>query len=215
MALSISGKAAGRPKAQQSKGKAKAATKGQQPSAPTRKKKPPQVAEEPQPTAVSESPGPPAQSCDASESAPPEKGAVTVKFLHYTKPFDIDRGRLAMSRLDEEFGIRLAFGENAAITMEDGQGQQVEKSQDGESDWFEGLEANGTYVLQVEEDPAQADRPSKTYEAPSVETCPLKKSAKVADITRELQGMSVEEIREKGDKYKELVEARDLEDTLS
>jgi hypothetical protein len=33
-------------------------------------------------------------------------------------------------------------------------------------------------------------------------------------ITQQLKGMSIEEIQSKGDKYKELIEARDLEDIL-
>ena len=33
-------------------------------------------------------------------------------------------------------------------------------------------------------------------------------------ITDELKGMSIDEIMEKGDKYKQLIEARDLEECL-
>lgn len=40
------------------------------------------------------------------------------------------------------------------------------------------------------------------------------RNRKVELITAELKGMSVSEINEKGDKFKELVEARDLEDIL-
>lgn len=40
------------------------------------------------------------------------------------------------------------------------------------------------------------------------------KNKKVELISSELKGMSIEDIKDKGSKYKELIEARDLEDIL-
>lgn len=57
------------------------------------------------------------------------------------------------------------------------------------------------------------EKNSKPYQAPKQEQCPLR-NKRVELITDELKGMSVEEIKEKGGKFKELIEARDLEDIL-
>jgi hypothetical protein len=40
------------------------------------------------------------------------------------------------------------------------------------------------------------------------------RNKKVELITEELKGMSIQEIQEKGGKFKDLIEARDLEDIL-
>jgi len=37
---------------------------------------------------------------------------------------------------------------------------------------------------------------------------------RIDQLTNELKGMSIEELKSKGDKYKEIIEARDLEDVL-
>lgn len=46
------------------------------------------------------------------------------------------------------------------------------------------------------------------------EKCKMKGNARMEELTGELKKMTAEELREHGDKYKELLEQRDLEDIL-
>ena len=67
------------------------------------------------------------------------------------------------------------------------------------------------YVIEVEEDVvAEAKIEKKSYKAPTAET---KKTTGKYLLTQELKNMSVDELG-KSDKYKEVLEARELEDCL-
>lgn len=81
---------------------------------------------------------------------------------------------------------------------------------------FIGLEDKGKYAVEVDEDPVEAEKEvSRPYVAPKKDDESLKKkNQRVEDITGELKGMSIEELKQKGDAYKQLIEARDLEDVL-
>ena len=77
---------------------------------------------------------------------------------------------------------------------------------------FIGVELNGIYIVEVVPDAAEeAKIERKVYVAPKKED---KKTSASAQITNELKNMSLDELKEKGDKYKELLEARELEDCL-
>lgn len=67
----------------------------------------------------------------------------------------------------------------------------------------------------MEDEIEESKVPRVVYQAPRKEVCPLKGPNKRLDnITDELKQMTIEELQEKGAKYKELIEARDLEDCL-
>jgi len=79
-----------------------------------------------------------------------------------------------------------------------------------------GLEDGGIYIVEIEEDnEAEAERrknakPIEFYKPEDK----LKQNSRINGITAQLKGMSIKELEEKGDKYRELIEARDLEDIL-
>lgn len=72
------------------------------------------------------------------------------------------------------------------------------------------------YVIEVEEDAeeeAERRKNSKPIQFYKADDGP-KKNGRIDGLTNQLKGMSLDELKEKGDKYKELIEARDLEDIL-
>jgi len=89
------------------------------------------------------------------------------------------------------------------------------KVPDGSKAWM-GLEDGGIYIVEIEEDnEAEAERrknakPIEFYKPEDK----LKQNSRINGITAQLKGMSTKELEEKGDKYRELIEARDLEDIL-
>jgi hypothetical protein len=64
----------------------------------------------------------------------------------------------------------------------------------------------------VEDDEAESKVEKKVYTA--VDTGEAKKTTGKDLLTQELKNMSADELRAQGDKYKELIEARELEDCL-
>lgn len=83
------------------------------------------------------------------------------------------------------------------------------------------------YTLEVYEDPSLVDAPRRVYQATGGGggTCVASSASSVArgfgrvggasaSVTAELQGMSADELREGGARYKALLEARDLEDMM-
>ena len=77
---------------------------------------------------------------------------------------------------------------------------------------FFGLEVGTVYMIEIENDEeAESKIEKKTYKALATET---KKTTGKDLLTQELKNMSADELREAGDKYKQILEARELEDVL-
>jgi hypothetical protein len=79
-----------------------------------------------------------------------------------------------------------------------------------------GLEDGKVYICEIEED-TEAEAERRKNSKPIVFYKPeekLSKNGRIDGLTNQLKGMSIKELEEKGDKYKELIEARDLEDIL-
>jgi hypothetical protein len=173
------------------------------------------------------------------ESAVP--GTVTVKYSHYTHSFDTLGGELSWTVVEEEFCLPFAFkgafqlelydrkpGEKGALPVsvrmvEKEGGEEKEGDEGAESRTvgaFWGLENGAVYWLHVVEDPREAEKEAlaaaaRRASAPPQECgCPMKGKRAVGDLSGELRSLSVEELKERGDSYKLLVEARDLEDLL-
>jgi len=82
---------------------------------------------------------------------------------------------------------------------------------------YHGLLDGHTYVLSVVEDEAaeeeaRAAGPARSYRGMKQETRGT--TAASRGLTEELKKLSTDELRDQSDRYKQLVEARDLEDVL-
>ena len=195
--------------------------------------------------ASSPAPEPAAGSAFATAPAsekPREVGKVRVKYNHYDKEFTVTDGVLCFEDVDDQYAFSFVFKGDFTCKLESSTGAIIEldggalrremrKDPDGfdpeeEEEkvvgTFSGLslaDADGTqacYVISVDEDPvlAAAEAKSKTvYKASSAGG--IGPSRGSALVTAELKGMSAEQLREGGQHYRELLEARDLEDLMA
>eukprot|EP00386_Alphamonas_edax_P015455 GDKI01047185.1.p1 GENE.GDKI01047185.1~~GDKI01047185.1.p1 ORF type:complete len:282 (+),score=61.22 GDKI01047185.1:65-910(+) len=158
----------------------------------------------------------------------PVLGKITLKFLHYTHTFNIEDGVLKYENVDEQFGLSVVYPKGTAYIsnekIDNGEVPSadkcvVQKNSAGNTKGdFTGLHDGGTYCMSmVEPEETSGDerekKPYVAYKADSNNTgCCANK--RMDAITAELKGMSLQELTEKGDRYRELIEARDLEDCL-
>ena len=78
------------------------------------------------------------------------------------------------------------------------------------------IEDGNVYIIDIEED-EEMERERRKNAKPIEFYKPEAKSGnntRIEGITKELKGLSMKELEEKGEKYRELIEARDLEDIL-
>jgi hypothetical protein len=148
----------------------------------------------------------------------PVKGLVTVKYNHYKEKFPIIDGVLQEADIDEQYYFSGVFKGNYQLLIrqeKDTSRKYFPKPPDGSKAWL-GLEDGGIYIVEIEEDnEAEAERrknakPIEFYKPEEK----IKKNGRIDGLTNQLKGMSIKELEEKDDKYKELIEARDLEDIL-
>lgn len=143
--------------------------------------------------------------------------SVMVKYNHYNQIFPLSRkGELDWEVVDEQYCISFvfkgAFGKKLRHVAE---GNLVEHDEHGH---FCGLIDGAQYELVVTEDEKaeeearlkQGDKPRRKLTDNSVSG--ITNASKL--LTEELKGLSVEELRAGSDRYKALLEARDLEDCL-
>ena len=143
---------------------------------------------DPEPVAEPEAPAPEAAAAEPAEPEPPAlpSGPVRVRYNHYNNEFDVVDGRLDFEEVDEAYAISFVFKGDWKVRLKskDGtidtppDGGALIKGVDEEGDpkvegFFSNLsieDADGVqqlYELVVEEDPALADAPRKTYTASS------------------------------------------------
>jgi hypothetical protein len=171
------------------------------------------------------------ESADSCAQAKPKvsevlQAHVLVRYNHYKEEFCIVNGQLAVSEVDDRFCLSFAFPK-CKLHLTDIEGSSSsnvsENSVDG---FFLDLTGGKTYWVVVEEDSEEAklseernraylDRKAKMRDGPLNQeaSCGLKKRG-VDLLTEELKKLSVEELREAGPRYQELLAARDLEDCL-
>ncbi len=173
----------------------------------------------------------------------PVIGQVKVRYSHYCKSFTVTDGVLQFGPIDSEYCISFVFkgAFGARLALEEPGGGRVPKLADGaEPIWagplsreedeegdtvvvgtFGGVEPEQTYQLFIEEDEG-AEAAARAAGLSGTQGIRRGNDAGAiggvtsgsAAITAELKGLSVEELREQGEKYKALLEARDLEDCL-
>ena len=125
--------------------------------------------------------------------------------------FEHTDGVISHEVINEEYCFDIAYKGDyqLKLRLDDKEKTNYLKSEDKK---FYGLEVGTQYVVEVlEDEEAESKIEKKTYTA--APTSEKKMTAKDL-LTQELKNMSADELREAGDKYKEIIEARELEDCL-
>lgn len=143
--------------------------------------------------------------------------SVRIKYNHYNKPFLLAKGgKLAWESIDEEYCIGFVFKGSFGKTLtHHASGQVIHHDSDG---FFAGLQGEEQYELTITEDEEAeavaraAKGGNKSYKARENDLTGVTTASRM--VTEELKGLSVEELRASSDRYKALLEARDLEDVL-
>ena len=144
---------------------------------------------------------------------PPEPvvGESMIKFNHYKKMFKHTDGVIPWDDIEEQYAFSYGYVGNYKLKL------RKEKEKDiflkCEDKKFYGLEVGTVYMIEIENDEeAESKVEKKTYKA----LAPVNNTKTTAKdlLTNELKNMSADELREAGDKYKEILEARELEDVL-
>jgi len=158
----------------------------------------------------------PKEEIKSSEQVKPDNtpkdniGSATVKYNHYGDSFGTKNGILLWETVDEKYCISFVFKGNYVVQLKAADGTVLDKSEEG---GFSPIEDGGVYQLVVEEDPEEvAKQVTRTYVAPKDDG--IKKKQGVSNITGDLKKMSIDQLQEKGEEYKQMIEARDLEDIL-
>lgn len=143
-----------------------------------------------------------------------------VKYNHYKEKFSVVDGVLKEADIDEQYCLSYAFKGNYLMMLrednKDPDRKYLEKLPEGDDKGWINVQLDKVYVVEIEEDPeeeAERRKNSKPIQFYKAEDQP-KKNARIDGITNQLKGMSLDELKDKGAKYKELIEARDLEDIL-
>lgn len=158
-----------------------------------------------------------------AEPTPPKedvKGEVTVKWNHYEQKIEMINGEMSWKAFDEHFCLSFVY-KKARYRLSTVQyvHEDMAYAYVGESamNQYKGLKDGETYFVHIEEDEQEAatlTKNSKKYVPNTVEDEEGGEKKKVDEITQQLKAMSADELRNRGDKYKQLIEARDLEDCL-
>lgn len=142
----------------------------------------------------------------------PVVGESIIRYNHYKKPFKHVDGCIKWEDIDEQYAFSFAFKGEYNLKL------RKEKEPDlylrCENKCFYDLEVGQIYLIEVEEDDVAESKIQKTtYKAVKTET---KKKTTGADLlTQDLKNMTTEELTAQGSKYKEALEARELEEMFA
>ena len=153
-------------------------------------------------------------------------GAARVHFSHYRKEFPVRDGVVRWADIDEEYCISFVYRGEFARALERSDGDAAPPPRPVPAgprpEYWTGVAPGGVYELLVTED-AEA---GVGIEGLVSHKGPLKLGATEAAgagvsgnrqteiLTQELKAMSSEQLKEAGDEYQRLKEARDVEDVL-
>ena len=139
-----------------------------------------------------------------------ENGKAIVKYSHYTDNFQVINGKILMEEIDEKYCISIVFLGDYKLHLKNNKKEFL--SEDLGKKCFINCKNGEIYDLEIEEDiKAEEKRDHKAYIAPKKESLIRNQ---VDLITDEIKNLNFDEIKEKSQKYKELIEARDVEDIL-
>ncbi|KAJ3231178.1 hypothetical protein HDU81_003946 [Chytriomyces hyalinus] len=146
----------------------------------------------------------------------PVLGTVQILFNHYHDHFPIKDGVLEGFLVDDKYAFSFVHKGDFQILLYDAETNAViSKIPSSRFDFM--LQDGKIYRAEIEPDAEEEKRlksqPAGTgaYKAATVV---VGKNRASDLITQELKGMTREQLMEKGDRYKELIEARELEDAL-
>ena len=164
------------------------------------------------------------------EKLEPVFGSVIIRYNHYKESFPIVDGVLEAKLVDEAYALSFVFKgrckvhlahfedeEMAALPESTPDGVFGKDEEDGRTlagQWMT-LEDGKAYRLVLEEDPLMAEEDAAAGNKPfKIEQSNVQEKSGVSRITAELRAMSTEEIQSGSERYKALLEQRDLEDCL-
>ena len=141
----------------------------------------------------------------------PVLGNVKVIYNHYNHTFPISDGILDANLVDDKYCFSFVYKGNFQLNLYNAQDQLMAQPIRFK---FQGLLDGESYRVEVIPDPEEEQK--RPYKSGGIQfnKSPLQKKTGADLITEELKKMTVEELMEKGDKYKELIEQRELESCL-
>jgi hypothetical protein len=155
------------------------------------------------------------------------RSQILIKYSHYTEKFEARDGVVRWADIDASYCISAVFGGKPSRRVRRLNGEWfAEEAKEDKliADYFLGFDPTPgiEYLLVVEEDPKhRSGSAPKAYRANSREkSVVLGKGNGTASanqqslLTSELKAMTSEQLKEGGEEYKKLIEARDLEEVL-
>ncbi|KAJ2997126.1 hypothetical protein HDV02_005867 [Globomyces sp. JEL0801] len=143
----------------------------------------------------------------------PVLGQVTVIFNHYHDSFPIRDGVLDGNIVDDKYAFSFVNKGQYKLYLRDSDNKLMEKV----GTTFINLIDQTKYTIEIEKDPEEikrlASKPVQNIQF-NKQSDLTPRNVKVNAITNELKKMTTEQLMDKGETYKELLEARDLEDIL-
>ncbi|KAJ3285462.1 hypothetical protein HDU79_007327 [Rhizoclosmatium sp. JEL0117] len=149
----------------------------------------------------------------------PILGKVQVLYNHYHEFFPIRDGILSGTDIDDKYSFSFVFKGNFQVLLLDAETNEYIPKLDNSRWDFANLTDGKVYRVEIELDPEEQKRmdarPVGSYGYKAAKPVGIKSGNAASDlITQELKGMTQEQLMEKGERYKELIEARELEDAL-
>ena len=151
------------------------------------------------------------------------RSQILIRYSHYNKTFEARNGIVRWSDIDEEYAISFVFKGDFKRHIRDErrndfQAIEVKIGGNTSADYFMGLESiKESYILKIEEDEMAGiiGKVSK-YVAPknSASTSFIGKKKQTELLTDDLKKLTKEQLREKGEEMRNMLEARDLEEIL-
>ena len=171
------------------------------------------------PAAAADPVPPPVQ--ETERTPEPVRGEAILRYNHYRHVFEVvaPPGRVEIAEVNERFSFSYGFKGQYEIHLRpaDVGGVTQPRLSRGEG-CILGVAIGGEYFCEVDEDPTEVAR--QVEEAKHRKPLSLTGggggggSAAHRDLTQQLKGLSAEQLREAGAEYKQLLEARELEDCL-
>ena len=151
------------------------------------------------------------------------RSMIVIKYSHYCDKFEARDGVVRWSDIDERYCISTVFPGKFKRHIVHGNKWAAEEAREDKvvADFFLGFDPSQEkeYLLKVEEDPKhRTENPTRTYRA-SAGVKGLVGSggtgkAQASLITDDLKNMTSEQLKEGGEEYKRMIEARDVEELL-
>ncbi|KAK3233061.1 hypothetical protein CYMTET_43382 [Cymbomonas tetramitiformis] len=142
-----------------------------------------------------------------------ENGEVKVKYNHYNEFFQVVKGAISWADIDDAYAISFVFQGEFKRKLLDPEGQRLSERAGS----FHGARLDVQYELIVEEDEEAGVGNRELgcgYQVSTAVGAAPGSSSRSNELTQQLKGLSTEDLRAQTDEYKQLKEARDLEDVL-